>query len=414
LLTLITMYRVVPMAVSPLRPDEPTRVADASDLGMLVEAVRSFGRDRVSPGVIERDREERFPRDLVREAGALDLLGGTVPGRYGGPELTYREYAAIVEEMARFDQVMALAMTLPSGLAGAGLVRFGSEEQREELLPSLCTGETMAAVGVTEPGSGTDVATMRTTCRRDGDGYVINGAKTWTSNLGECDWLLTFATLDRNAGRRGICAFIVPRRTEGLTFAPFKNKLGFRAVSTGEVSLDDVWVPATALVGAEGDGFAVAMAAVETGRLGVAARALGIAQDCLDRSVAYANEREVDGGPIARFQLVQSMITDMVVGIEGARAMLRRLAELRDAGDRARREASLAKMHASDVALLCATHAVQIHGAYGVHEDYHVGRHFRDAKVFQIVEGQNQLHRTMVAEYALGLRSDVRATTPSP
>jgi alkylation response protein AidB-like acyl-CoA dehydrogenase len=251
---------------------------------------------------------------------------------------------------------------------------------------------------------------MQTRCRRDGEGYVLNGAKTWTSQLTECDWLLTFATLDPELGRRGVCAFVIPRDADGLTFAPFKNKLGFRAVSTGEVGLDDVWVPASARVGEEGDGFAIAMAAVETGRLGVAARALGIAQDCLDRSVAYAKEREVGGAPIARFQLVQSMITDMVVGIEAARAMVTRLAGLRDAGVRARREASLAKMHASDVALLCATHAVQIHGAYGTHEDYHVERHFRDAKVFQIVEGQNQLHRTMVAEYALGLRTD--ETTP--
>jgi alkylation response protein AidB-like acyl-CoA dehydrogenase len=248
---------------------------------------------------------------------------------------------------------------------------------------------------------------MQTHCRRDGDGYLLNGAKTWTSQLEECDWLLTFATLDRAAGRRAICAFIVPRDAPGLSFAPFKNKLGFRAVSTGEVGLDDVRVPAEALVGGEGDGFAVAMAAVETGRLGVAARALGMAQDCLDRSVTYANQRHVGGGPIARFQLVQSMITDMVVGIQGARAMVHALATQRDQGIRARGQASLAKMHASDVALMCATHAVQIHGAYGAHEDYHVGRHFRDAKIFQIVEGQNQLHRTMVAEYALGLRTDL-------
>jgi alkylation response protein AidB-like acyl-CoA dehydrogenase len=376
------------------------------DVGMLVDAVRAFGLERVAPGVIERDREERFPRELVREAGALDLLGGTVPHCYGGAGLTYRQYAAIIEEMARHDQVMALAMTLPSGLAGAGLLQYGTEDQRQELLPSLCAGETIAAVGVTEPRSGTDVAGMETTCRRDHDGYRINGAKTWTSQLTACDWLLTFASLDRRQGRKAICAFIIPRDTPGLTFSAFKNKLGFRAISTGDVFLDDVWVPASARLGDEGDGFAVAMAAVETGRLGVAARSLGIAQDSLDRAASYANERIVNSQPIANYQLVQSMITDMIVGIEGARAMTHHLATLRDHGRRARREASLAKMHASDVALTCATHAVQIHGAYGTHEDYHVARHFRDAKVFQIVEGQNQLHRTMIAEYALGIRTD--------
>jgi alkylation response protein AidB-like acyl-CoA dehydrogenase len=387
-------------------PSESPLVPTNADLELLIDGVRQFGRQRVLPGVIERDREETFPLDLIREAGKLDLLGGIVPQRYGGPELSYTAYAAVVEEMSRYDQVMGLAMTLPSGLAGAGLLQFGSDEQRDEILPALCSGEAVAAVGVTEPGSGTDVAGMQTTCRREGDGYLINGAKTWTSQIEQCRWLITFASLDRDGGRGSVCAFIVPRDAEGLTMTSFKNKLGFRAVSTGEVALDGVWVPAQNMIGEEGQGFSVAMAAVETGRLGVAARALGIAQDCLDRSVAYANERIVGGGPIARFQLVQSMITDMVVGIEGARAMVRDLAAKRDQGLRARREASLAKMHASDVAMTCATNAVQIHGAYGTHEDYHVGRHFRDAKVFQIVEGVNQLHRAMVAEYALGSRVD--------
>lgn len=380
---------------------------DHGDQQMLVEAVRDFAQGRVAPGVVERDRLEQFPRELVREAGALDLLGGAVPREYGGAELSYLQYAAIIEEMAKVDQIMALAMTLPSGLAGAGILRYGTDEQRNRILPALCSGEQMAAVGVTEPASGTTVADMQTTYRRDGEGFVINGQKTWISNISECDWVVTFATRERGGGRDGVSAFLIPRDSDGLDLSPFKNKLGFRSVSTGDVFLDNVHVGAENLIGGEeGVGFQVAMAAVETGRLGVAARALGIAQDCLDRSIAYANERIVDGAPIARYQLVQSMITDMVVGVEGARAMIRDLAARRDRGDRARREASLAKMHASDVAMMCATNAVQIHGAYGTHEEYHVGRHMRDAKIFQIVEGQNQLHRAMVAEYALGMRSD--------
>ncbi|MCW3002847.1 MAG: hypothetical protein JWQ20_2145, partial [Conexibacter sp.] len=355
--------------------DAGSSVDLALDTAAVVDAVRTFGRGRVRPGVLERDRDERFPRELIREAGALDLLGGVVPPEYGGAGLTYRQYAAIVEEMARHDQIVALAMSMASGLAGAGIMQYGSEEQRREILPGLCSGQRIMAVGVTEPRSGTDVAGMQTSCRRDGEGYLINGAKTWTSLLGECDWVLTFASLAPGSGRQAICAFLIPRDTPGLTFAPFHNKLGFRAVSTGDLFLEDVWVPETARVGGEREGYSVAMCGVENGRLSVAARALGIAQDCLDRSVAYANEREVGGGPIACYQLVQSMVTDMVVGIEAARAMICDLADRRQRGDRARREASLAKMHASDVALMCATHAVQIHGAYGVHEDYHVGRH---------------------------------------
>jgi len=375
----------------------------------LIEAVRAFGQERVFPGVMDRDREEEFPLQLIREAGQLDLLGGVVPAEYGGLGLDYRTYAEIVIEMARHDNVVALMMTGPSGLAGSGLLRYGTAEQREEYLTPLCRGQAIAAVGVTEPASGTDVADMHTTCRRVGDDYVINGAKTWTSNIGYCDWLLTFATLDRSRGREAICAFIIPADAPGLTMRPFKNKLGFRSVSTGEVFLDDVRVPKSALVGeTEGIGFTIAMAAVENGRLGVASRALGLAQDCLDRSVAYANERMVGGAPIARFQLVQEMITDMVIGTTGARAMIMELAEARNRGLRARKEASLAKYQASEAAMQSASSAVQIHGAYGVHEDYIVGKHFRDAKVFQIVEGQNQLHVGMIAEYELGIRSDVK------
>lgn len=380
-------------------------VQDAeSSTKMMLETVRAFARDRVMPGVIERDREERFDRELVRELGRLDLLGGIVPTEYGGAGLSHVVFSQILEEMSRADHLMGLVMSFPSGLAGAGLLQYGTEEQRERYLPALCSGESVASAAVTEPGSGTDVASMQTTCSRDGDDYVINGAKTWISLIDVCDWVLTFATLDRSSGRNGVCAFIVPRDTPGLTLRPFKNKLGFRAVASGEVFLENVRVPASARVGEEGQGFAVAMSAVETGRLGVASRAVGIAQDCLDRSSAYARERLVQGHEIGRFQLVQSMITDMVVGVEGARAMTLDYAAKRDQGQRARREASLAKMHASDVAMMAATHAVQIHGAYGTHEEYHVARHFRDAKVLQIVEGQNQLHRAMVAEYALGYR----------
>jgi hypothetical protein len=378
--------------------------ADSAERAQIVEMVRSFAEEVVAPGVIERDRDERFDRSIVEAAGELGLLGGIVPKAYGGAGLDHRTYAAMVTEMSRTDHLIGLTMTMPSGLVGTGILAYGTEELKERYLPDLLAGRTIASAAITEPGSGTDVANMSTLCRRTSAGYVISGQKTWISFIDTCDWVLTFATLDRSSGRRGVCAFVVPRDTPGLTLRPFRNKLGFRAVASGEVFFDDVVVPAENRVGEEGEGFAVAMRAVETGRLGVAARSLGIAIDCLDRSLAYARDRRVFDQPIGRFQMVQSMITDMVVGIEGASAMIDALAAKRDQNERARREASLAKMFASDVALRCATNAVQIHGAYGTHEEYHVGRHFRDAKVMQIIEGQNQLHRAMVAEYALGYR----------
>jgi alkylation response protein AidB-like acyl-CoA dehydrogenase len=372
----------------------------------LVEVARRFARERVAPEVVERDREERYPRDLVREAGNVGLLGGTVPLEYGGTALSYAQYAAVLEEMARVDHLFALAMSLPGGLAGAGILRHGSEEQRRRFIPPMTAGESIAAVAITEPESGTTVADMHTTCRRVDDGYVLNGHKTWIAHVTVCDWILTFAMAEGQSGRDAVSAFMVPADAPGVRRSAFRNKLGYRAIPTGDIFFEDVHVAEENRIGPEGGGFGIAMTSVETSRFGAIVRQIGVAQDCLDRSVAHARARTVDGTEIGRFQLVQSMITDMVLGIEGARGMLRRLCELRDQGARARGETSLAKLHASDVALLCATHAVQIHGASGVHEDSIVERHFRDGKVFQIIEGQNQLHRVMVAEYALGYRRD--------
>jgi alkylation response protein AidB-like acyl-CoA dehydrogenase len=312
----------------------------------------------------------------------------------------------LIEEISRVCHIVGLVFSMPSGLVGAGILRYGTEEQKQRYIVPLVRGESCAGAGVTEPGSGTDVANMATSYSREGDTFVLNGAKAWISMLDVGDWFLTFATRDKSLGREGISAFIVPRESTGLTLRPYKNKLGFRPLATGDLVLENVRVPEENLVGAEGQGYDVAMAAVETGRLSVAARAVGLAQACLDASTSYARTRIVMGQEIGRFQLVQSMITDMTVGVESARHFVQRLAATKDAGGtRPRREASLAKMHASDVAMMAATNAVQIHGAYGVSSEYPVGRYFRDAKVFQIVEGTNELHRAMIAEYALGYRS---------
>lgn len=371
----------------------------------LVRTARDFARSEIAPRVAAYDREERFPAELVREAARLGWVGAAVPEAYGGSALDWVSFAELIEEVSRVCHIIGLAISLPSGLVGGGILRHGSEEQKQRLIPPLVSGESLAGAGVTEPGSGTAVADMATTCRRDGDGYRIQGAKAWISMLTEADWFLTFATLDRGLGREGICAFVVESDREGLVRRPYKNKLGFRPLSTGDLVLDDVWVPAANLVGGEGGGYAVAMAAVETGRLSVAARALGLAQGSLDAALAYARERVVMGTEIGRYQLVQAKLTKMVVGTESARHLIADLAADKDAGvERPRRRASLAKMFAADVAMETATAAVQIHGAYGISEEYPVARHFRDAKVFQIVEGNNELHSGIVAEYALGYR----------
>lgn len=388
-----------------------TRTADGnqSDLAALRSVVREFAAQEIAPHVMDYDREERFPVEIVRKTAELGWLGAVLPEEYGGSGLDWISFATVIEELSRTCHVIGLSISFPSGLAGAGILRYGTEEQKQRFIPPLVRGESFAGAGVTEPGSGTDVASMATTCRRDGDSYVINGAKAWISMLDVADWFITFATLDRSLGRSGVCAFVVPKDSLGLTVRPYKNKLGFRPIATGDLVLDEVRVPIENRIGGEGEGYGVAMAAVETGRLSVAARAVGLAQACLDASVAYARDREVLGQPIGRYQLVQSMITDMVIGVESARDFVTRLAAQKDAGvERPRRHASLAKMHATDVAMASATAAVQIHGAYGISEEFPVSRYFRDAKVFQIVEGNNQLHRGMIAEYALGFRKGDR------
>jgi alkylation response protein AidB-like acyl-CoA dehydrogenase len=372
----------------------------------LRRVARDFAEREIKPHVAEYDRDERFPAEIVRKAAALGFAGGVVPTEYGGAGLDYVTYTGLIEEISRACHSVACALTFPSGLVGSSLLKYGTEEQKTTYLTPLAEAETFAGAGVTEARSGTDVSDMDTTARRNNGDYVISGAKMWISFLNVASFFLTFAHVgkDEKTGRKKICAFIVDKDLPGVSVHPLKNKYGFRPLETGELVLDDVRVPKDALLGEEGQGFEIAMNSVESGRLGVAARAVGLAQACCDISVDYAKERRVFKQPIGKFQLVQEMISDMVCGTESARLLTYRLAYLKDSGQRARDAASMAKMVASDVALQAATNAFQIHGAYGVSDEYPVARYLRDAKVFQIVEGNNQLHKTLVAEAHLGMR----------
>ena len=374
---------------------------------MYRELVRDFARREVAPHVAEYDREERYPTEIVKQAAELGLLGGVVPEEYGGAGLDYVTYAVGVEEMAKVCTTVASAMSRTSGLVGAAILQFGSEVHKRDYLGAMCRGEKLGATAVTEPQSGSDVAAMETTVRRESDSYVINGSKIWISNLDCSDWFLTFATLDRSRGKDAICAFIVPADTSGLSYRVFKNKVGIRASSTGELHFEDVRVPPENLVGEEGKGLRVALSAVENGRLAVSARAVGLAQACLDESVRYARERVVFGQPIGEFQLIKAKIAEMMVNVETARLLVYRLAWLRDQGvRRARQHAAMTKLHSTEIALKAAIEACQIFGAYSCSEDLPVGRFFRDAKFLQIVEGTNELQRLLIADYALGYRQD--------
>ena len=376
------------------------------DVEDLRDLVRDFAASVVAPRVAEYDREEHLPRDILDQMAELGFFGGTVAERWGGAGLDNGTFSILIEEISKVDHILGVLMSMPSALVGSGIEAFGTDEQRETYLAPLARGEVFAGAGVTEPQSGSDVAGMQTRYERDGDRFVINGAKTWISNLDIASFFVTFATRDRSLRHGGVTAFIVPKDSPGLSVHPFKDKLGFRPICTGELVLEDVEVGPEHLLGEEGKGFAVAMTAVERGRLTVASRAVGMAQACLADSVAYARDRVVFGRPIGEFQMIKKKIADMAVEIEAARLLVRRCAERMDSGERARRESSMAKMFASDVAQRAATEAVQIHGAYGVSAESRVSRMYRDAKVFQLVEGTNEIHRDLIADYELGYRSE--------
>lgn len=377
---------------------------DEAGMQALVRAVGDFARKEIAPRVAQYDRDEELPRDLLERMAELGFFGGVIPVDDGGLGLDFVTYAQLIEEISKVCHVMGTLVSMPSGLVGASIQRYGTDEQRERWLRPLAAGQIFGAAGVTEPGSGSDVAGMTTTYRRDGSDFIINGAKAWISGLNIASFVLTFATSDRRLRHRGISAFLIPSDTPGLGLHPYKDKLGFRPLSTGDVVLDDVRVPADALLGEEGEGFRVAMTAVERGRLGVAARSVGVATACLQDSIAYATERRAFNKRIAEFQIVQSKITDMATGAVTARLLVKHCAEAMQAGRRARELTSMAKMYASDVAMRSATDAFQIHGAAGVSPDHRIGRLFRDAKVLQIVEGSNDLHRALIGEIELGLR----------
>lgn len=373
----------------------------------IQQLAREFGEREVGDRPVQWDREERFPPpEISRRLGELGLMGGTVPERYGGSGMDYVSLTLMTEELARFCTTVGLLAAWPSCSLGSGMLLYGTDEQREQYLRPLCAGTRLAGTGVTEPHSGTDIVRrMETTCVRDGDDYIVNGAKIWISNIEQAEWFLTFATLDKSLSHKGLCAFIIEKDSPGVSWAPIHNKVGARTMQSGQLFFDNVRVPARNRVGDEYAGYKVMMAGTEIGRLACAARALGGTRACLEASVAYANEREVFGQTIGRYQLIQAKIAEMVVNLEAARALAYKLAWQKDQGEqRVQQEASIVKYFATETYFKAATEAVQIHGAYGCSDDFAVGRHFRDSKFMQIYDGTNEIHQVIIAEHALGVR----------
>jgi alkylation response protein AidB-like acyl-CoA dehydrogenase len=383
---------------------------DRAEIGLTPEqralrrAVREFARAEIAPHVDAYEREGRYPRELVREVGRLGYLGCLIPAAYGGAELDYTSYGIVCEELAWADWVCASTVSIQNSLVGGSLVRFGTEEQKRRYLPLLASGEWLSSACLTEPQGGSDLASIETRAVRDGDQYVLSGEKVFISHANHASLFFVLATMDRSLKHKGICAFLVERDTPGIGTRPLAMHTLKRG-DTAQVMFDDVRVPASALLGGEGNGFRVVGSALDTGRFSVASRAVGQAQACVDASLEYARQRTQFGQEIGRFQMVQAMLADMIVSVEAARLLCRRVAELKEAGvERASYEASMAKLYASDVCMKVADDAVQIHGGYGLTADAKVGRYFQEAKVLQIGEGTSQLQRVLIAEYALGYR----------
>lgn len=364
----------------------------------LLEVVEVFARNEVAPRADAYEREERFPRDLFDQLAGMDLTGLPFAEDLGGGGLTYRTYLLVVEELARAFLALGLGLSVHT-LATWGIDTFGTPAQRRELVPGLVDGDLLGAYSLSEPGSGSDAASLSTRAVRDGDVYRLSGTKAWVTHAGVADRYLLMART-AGEGARGVSAFVLDADQEGLTAAAPEDKMGMRASTTAPLLLDDAPVPVDRLLGGEeGHGFRVAMAALEGGRLGISACAVGLAQAALDAALSYAREREQFGRRIVEFQGVSFILADMATQIEAARSLYRSIADRRDHGFDTSATAAMSKLFATDVAMRVAVDAVQVHGGYGYVTDYPVERYLREAKVLQIVEGTNEVQRMVIGRH---------------
>lgn len=373
---------------------------------LIRESAYKFGQTEILPGLAERDREHQSDVEVLKKMGSAGFLGVCVPEHFGGMGADYISCGIVCEELERADTSARVAMSVHVGLHSMTLMQWGTKQQQERWLPSLATGERLAGFGLTEPNAGSDASNLKTTAVKDGDSYILNGQKAWISLADYADQFLVVARLAKTDAKAPFAAFIVDRTTPGFSSRPIKGKLGVRAGNTGEIFFSDMRVPADCMLGQEGDGFKVAMSALDHGRYTVASGAVGIIEACLDASVKYANERTVQGEPIGKKQLVQQMIASMVQGREIGRLLYYKVGWMKNQGLRHTKEVSLAKWTNCAAAFDAANKAIEIHGAYGFSDEFPVERHFRNSRGAMIYEGTHEIHTIMQAEYELGYRSD--------
>jgi alkylation response protein AidB-like acyl-CoA dehydrogenase len=369
---------------------------------MIRAMVREFARTEILPTAAERDRTKEFPRENLRKMGELGLMGMNVPAEYNGAGVDTVSYSVALQEIAYACASTAVIMSVHNSVACGPIYRFGSDYLKETYLKPLAAGKMIGSFAVTEPGAGSDPASQKTRAVKDGNSYVINGNKVLITTGKNSNVTVVTAYTSREKKHRGISAFVVEKGTPGFSEGKVEEKMGLRASDTVELIFEDCRVPKENLLGKEGDGFVIAMASLDGGRIGIASQSVGLAQACLDAAVAYAKARVQFGKPIAQFQAIRWMVADMATEIEAARLLTFNAAAMRDRGENFSAAASMAKVFASEMANKVAYRALQIHGGYGYIKDFPVERYYRDARVLTLYEGTSEIQRTVISNHLLG------------
>jgi alkylation response protein AidB-like acyl-CoA dehydrogenase len=376
--------------------------AVSSEREAILETLRQFCEAEIRPHVLEWDERQHFPREAFRKLGELGFLGTIFPEEYGGAGLSTRDYAAIVEEIARVDGSVALALAAHTSLGSSHIFRFGTEAQRRAYMPRLASGEWLAAWGLTEAEAGSDSGGTKTTAVREGDQWVLNGSKNFITNASVAGVAVLMAVTDRAAGRHGISSFIVELDNPGIRVGKKENKLGMRASDTCTLVMEDCRIPLSHLLGREGDGFVNSMKILDGGRISIAALAVGIARGAYEAALAYARERRQFGRPICEFEAIQFYLAEMATDIDAARLLTERAAAAKDAGEAVPRLSAQAKLFASEMAVRACDRALQIHGGYGFIKDFPVEKYYRDVKLCTIGEGTSEIQKLVIAKSLLG------------
>ena len=372
---------------------------------MIQETIRKFAKEEIAPAARENDKKARFPREIFKKLADLGFMGTPIPEEYGGAGFDYISHAIVAEEIGRVDSSLRGTYSVQVSLVELPLFTFGSEEQKKKYLPKLTSGEWIGCFGLTEPNAGSDPASMVSTAVKDGDDYILNGQKTWITNAGLADLAIVYAKTDRDAGARGITAFLVEKGFEGFSTKDIHDKLGLRASNTGEIFLENCRVPKESVLGEVNKGFKVALGTLDFGRYTVAAGCVGAAQGCIDICKDYAKQRIQFGKPIASFQLVQQMVADMVVECEAGRLLVYRVGDMKNKGMPNTRETSIAKYYCSEMVNRVAYKAIQIHGGYGFSGEYDVERFYRDARINTLYEGTSQIQQLIIGSFELGIKA---------